>query len=101
MSNITSAKLAEATGLDIYESSIVEAADGATYFLARKDGEKMVGSVTEGAVSGKIVGDIDDKSIVLGPCDTVNANARKPSKPKFPSSPPPSSLYPHSIRNLW
>ncbi len=75
MSEITSARLAEATGLDIYDSSIVEDANGVTYFLARRDGEKVVGSVSEGVVSGKIAGVIDDQSIVIGPCNTVNANA--------------------------
>ena len=68
MSNVNPTELKkEVTGLDIYAASVSEAG-GATYFLGRRDLEKMVGCVGEGTIHGKKVGEV-----TVGP--TVHENA--------------------------
>lgn len=69
--------LASLTGLEIYPQSLVDADDGVRYFLGRRDESKWVGSIGEGAVSGKIVGELDGASVVLGQCDESNALAMR------------------------
>ena len=82
MSNKTADQLRQATGLEVYETSIVEA-EGATYFLARGrpdhlrrvlPTEKVVGTIGKGRVGGVLIGNVNGKDVIAG--ETSHANAR-------------------------
>ncbi len=62
-------QLDQATGLDVYESSIVEK-DGSTFFLAGKGRQKLVGIVGPGCWQGtEEVAQIDGLCVCVGPAD--------------------------------
>lgn len=76
------AELKWITGLDIYEASLATAeGEGATYFLARQDGEKLVGAVGGGKIAGQQVGELDGKTIIVGATDPANAAAIRKALP--------------------
>ncbi len=66
-------QLESLTGLEIYGSSIV-GSEGATYFLGRRGRRKLVGCLgVPGLASAEKAGEIDGKSVCVGPCDHDNA----------------------------
>ncbi len=70
-------QLKKITGLQIYESSIVEA-NGVTFFLARRGDEKLIGHVGKGCgpcnrTDVEKVGEIDGRGVCLAPTDHANA----------------------------
>ncbi len=65
-------QLTQATGLNVYESSIVEAG-GVTYFMGRRGTDKLVGCVGDGKIIGDAAGEIDGAAVTVGPCDATNA----------------------------
>jgi len=67
-------ELKKATNLEVYEASLIEAGE-ATYFLARRGTEKLVGCVGKGAIKGSKVGSMDGKDMTVGPTDHANAAA--------------------------
>jgi hypothetical protein len=67
-------KLNEMIGGAVYEASVSET-PAATYFLARKGGEKLVGMIGAGAIAGERVGELDGKAVVVGATDHANALA--------------------------
>jgi hypothetical protein len=79
--SFTGTDIAQTIGCDVYDTSLVEDETGATYFMARKGEMKLVGSVGEGAVSGRIVRELDGKNIVLGECNHANAAALRATLP--------------------
>ncbi len=72
--------LSKATGLEVYEASLVEAG-GAVYFLARRGREKLLGCVGAGEIQGQKAGEIDGRGIVIGPTDHDNALAIRSAVP--------------------
>ena len=60
------------TNMDVYPASISEA-DGVTYFLGRRGGEKFVGSVGRGRTCGQVVSHAQSAPIIVGPADHNNA----------------------------
>ena len=58
--------------VDVYESSLVEAHQ-ATWFLARRGEEKLVGAVGSAALEGKTVASVNDQPVRLGPTSPGNA----------------------------
>ena len=73
-------QLRRATGLDVFEASVTEAG-GVTWFLARRRGEKHVGTVGRGGVEGEKVGSIDARPVVLAPADAANAAVLREALP--------------------
>jgi len=73
-------KLRRLAGLDVYESSVHQAGP-ATYFLARKGAEKLVGMVGQGQLAGRQIGELEGKTVVAGPCDHQNAVAIRQALP--------------------
>ena len=73
-------QLRRATGLDVFEASVTEAG-GVTWFLARRRGEKHVGTVGRGGVEGEKVGSIDARPVVLAPADAGNAAVLREALP--------------------
>ena len=67
-------KLEEITKLDIYEASICET-PAVTYFLGRRGSDKLIGCVGDGPLTGTKLGELDGKSVVVGPTDHANAVA--------------------------
>ncbi|MGC9454174.1 MAG: tagaturonate epimerase family protein [Phycisphaerae bacterium] len=67
-------KLREVTGLEIYEQSVHET-DTATYFMARRGGEKFIGCVGDGGIKGDKTGDVDGKPVIVGATSHENAEA--------------------------
>ncbi|MCK4276133.1 MAG: hypothetical protein KAX78_06445, partial [Phycisphaerae bacterium] len=67
-------KLEEITKLDIYEASICET-PAVTYFLGRRGSDKLIGCVGDGSLTGTKLGELDGKSVVVGPTDHANAVA--------------------------
>ncbi|HAU36278.1 MAG TPA: hypothetical protein DCX07_00990 [Phycisphaerales bacterium] len=67
-------KLKQAVALDVYDASVTQVGD-LTYFLARRDGAKFVGSVGDGEISGEPVGQIGGVPVLVGPTDHGNARA--------------------------
>jgi len=65
-------KLKSTTGLDLYQASITQQ-DKATYFLARRGREKLIGAVGESQLHGQKAGEIDQKTVIVGPTDHANA----------------------------
>ncbi|MFP4107159.1 MAG: tagaturonate epimerase family protein, partial [Phycisphaerae bacterium] len=67
-------KLKEATGLDIYPKSVVEATEDLVLFMARKGTDKFVGVWGPGCWEGlEEVAVVDDKCVCVGPCDHTAA----------------------------
>jgi len=68
-------KIQQATGLDVYEASITPT-DTATYFLARRGAEKLVGGVGRPCPANvEMLGEIDGRCVCAGPADAANAAA--------------------------
>jgi len=67
-------------GLDVYEASVVET-QGAAYFLARREGRKLVGCIDGGRIAGEMIAELDGKSVYLGPMDHANAEAIRAALP--------------------
>lgn len=66
-------ELNKATGMDVYESSIVTAGR-TTFFLARRGCEKLVGCVADAsAIVGEKLGVLGDRNLYVGPTDHANA----------------------------
>lgn len=77
-----STQLAQTTGWTIYEPSIQTGTDGVTYFMGRDDkGLKYIGSIGEGAVSGTVMGNIDEKNVIARECDPDNAGRIRKALP--------------------
>jgi hypothetical protein len=66
--------------LDVYPASVIEAG-GATYFLARRGREKLLGCVGPGAIQGTKAGTVDGKDVLVGPTDHANALALRKAVP--------------------
>ncbi len=66
--------LAKLTKLDVYPHSVVEG-DGCHYFLARRDGQKVIGVVGPGCWEGleEVAVTDDNQCICVGPADHRNA----------------------------
>ncbi len=60
----------------MYPASVQEAA-GATYFLCRRGGQKLVGCVGAGEAHGQPAGQIGEMPVVLGPMDNANATVMR------------------------
>ena len=74
-------KLADSAGLDAYEPSISAVGD-ATYFLARRNGEKVVGCVGSPCLANvEKLGEIDGACVCAGPLDHANADAIRAALP--------------------
>ncbi len=73
-------ELAKTIGAEVYESSIV-GANGVTYFLAKKDGKKLIGTVDACELCGEKMGEIDGKCVCLGPTDHANAEGIRAALP--------------------
>ena len=74
-------ELKRATGLDVYEASVVEAT-GATYFLARRGGRKLVGCAGGPCLPNvEKLGEIGGKCVCAGPTDPANAAAIRTALP--------------------
>ena len=73
-------ELKKATKLDIYPASLAEVGS-ATYFLARRGREKLVGCVGSGAIKGAKAGSLDGNDVTLGPTDHANALAVRKALP--------------------
>ena len=73
-------ELQKLTGLAIYEASVSEAGP-VTYFLGRRGREKLAGTVGEGEVAGRTVGEHAGRTVVVGPIDHANAEAVRAALP--------------------
>jgi len=78
----TAQAIRQATGLDLYDASVTDAAVGVTLFLARRGGEKFFGHIppADGALCqagcnkrNEPVGDIDGRRVCLEPADAAAA----------------------------
>ena len=58
-------RLRDATRLSVYDSSIVTAEDGVTYFLARDGLNKCIGSIQQGAVTGEPRGELGGQPVLV------------------------------------
>ncbi len=77
---IQASELKKTTNLDIYPASVTEAA-GATYFLARRGTEKLVGCLGKGAVKGNKVASLAGQDVIIGPMHHTNAVAVRAALP--------------------
>ena len=66
--------LNQLTGLQIYPASVSEA-DGATYFLGRRGGDKMVGCIGRGSIQGPQLTVLNGLPVIVGATDHTNAMA--------------------------
>jgi len=73
-------QIQQVTGARVYPQSLSEAS-GATYFLARKDGRKLVGCLGEGRIDGKRAGETDSRPLTLGETSAANATAIRAALP--------------------
>jgi hypothetical protein len=73
-------KLRELTKLTIYPRSVT-AVGPVTYFMGRRDAEKRVGAVGSVVIAGEETGEIDGKSVTVGPLNHANANAVRSALP--------------------
>jgi len=71
---ISAGDLKSVAGLEVYETSLAEAG-GATYFLARRGTEKLVGMVGAGVIVGDPAGELSAGPVVIGPTGAANAAA--------------------------
>lgn len=72
--------LEAAAHVKLYPDSLVEQ-DGVWYFLARRDGTRVVGMLGDGVITGDVVGELEGMRIILGPCSSDNAQALRAGVP--------------------
>ena len=89
MSKNIADEIKRAAGLEVYETSLVEA-EGVTYFFAhgRPDQlrrtlatEKVVGSIGKGRVSGVSIGEVGGKDVIAGETNHANAEGIRKALP--------------------
>jgi len=73
-------KLEKLTGLEIYPASASQGAE-TDYFLARHGEDKFVISVGPGGIVGEPTGQLNGKSVTVGPTDHANAEAIRAALP--------------------
>jgi hypothetical protein len=73
-------ELKKVTGLEVYQTSVSPVGE-VTYFLARRGSEKLVACVGAGKITGKNVGVLNGKDVIVGPADPANAAAIRHALP--------------------
>ncbi len=72
--------ISEAAGIDIYPASIFRVED-MTFFYGHRGSDKFVGAIGSGDLDGQTSGEYEERPIILGPPNHVNAEALRRNVP--------------------